>query len=325
MDVARLAGVSRQTVSNVINGNPGYTPETKEQVEAAIAALGYQPNRAARSLRTRRTRQLAYHVPSEHLDPANPFMFEFLKTLIRASDDEGYHILVFTNGPDLEQSLEGLVSMGSADAFLLSNSAVDDPRARFLARRGIPFMCMGRLAPDLPPYWVDVDNVAGIADMVDYVVGRGRRDLTYVGYAGPQYWDRDREEGFKAGLRRNGMALRRGSIVRVRHETLHRTLWKVFNSPGNPPGAVITGNDIIAAAAVSIAAMCGLTPGKDVAITGFDCGSARFVEPRLTTVRVPMDVLASTLIRGCLDQLRGVPVVGKGTVFPTGLVIGDTA
>src|SRR5919107_5946353 len=146
-DVARLARVSRQTVSNVLNNRSGYSEDTRARVLRAIEELDYQPHRAARSLRSQRTMQLGYHMPSEQLAAENAFVLGFIQALVRAAADHGHHVLVFTEqGEELEVFRE-LVAIRGVDGFILSGSRGDDPRARYLHQAGVPFALFGRTAP----------------------------------------------------------------------------------------------------------------------------------------------------------------------------------
>ncbi len=321
-----MAGVSRQTVSNVINDRAGYNEATRKRVEKAIKALGYRPDRAARSLRSRRTMQLAYHVPLEDLDPLNhPFAVGFLQALILAADAKRYHILTFTAAPNELGPFEDLVAMRVADGFVLSNSAVDDPRAKFLAERHVPFVCMGRLAPHLPQSWVDVDNAGGVASMVDYLVKQGHTDFAYVGYGGANYWDIEREEGFRLGLHRNGISPTARSIVRVNGGDLHSSISRLLQRPARPR-TVVTGSDLIASVAFGVAYMCGLAPGRDLAITGFDgTWLHNLFEPPLTTVRIPLAAIATALVVRCLEEIEDGPVERPGLIVPTEIFAGSSA
>jgi DNA-binding LacI/PurR family transcriptional regulator len=326
VEVARMAGVSRQTVSNVINDRAGYNEATRKRVEKAIKALGYRPDRAARSLRSRRTMQLAYHVPLEDLDPLNhPFAIGFLQALIRAADAKRYHILTFTAATNQIGPFEDLIAMRVADGFVLSNSAVDDPRAKFLAERRVPFVCMGRLASHLPQSWVDVDNTGGIASMVDYLIKQGHTDFAYVGYGGANYWDIEREAGFRLGLRRNGLSPIARSIVRVNSSNLHSSISRLLQRPTRPR-TVVTGSDLIASVAFGVAFACGLTPGRDIAITGFDgTWLHNLFEPPLTTVRIPLAEIATALVQRCLEEIDLGPAGKPGLILPTEIYSGSSA
>src|SRR5512132_1125447 len=187
-DVARLARVSRQTVSNVLNNRTGYSEDTRARVLRAIEELDYQPHRAARSLRSQRTMQLGYHMPGEQLAAENAFVLGFIQALVRAAANHGHHVLVFTEQGDELEVFRELVAIRGVDGFILSGSRGDDPRARYLHQAGVPFAVFGRTAPGLPQTWVDIDSVAAASSAVDYLVGRGHETFAYVGYDS-RSWD----------------------------------------------------------------------------------------------------------------------------------------
>jgi DNA-binding LacI/PurR family transcriptional regulator len=325
-DVARLARVSRQTVSNVLNNRTGYSEDTRNRVLRAIEELDYQPHRAARSLRSQRTMQLGYHMPREQLAADNAFVLGFIQALVRSAAFRGHHVLVFTERDDELEVFRELVATRGVDGFILSGSRVDDSRARFLAQAGVPFAMFGRTARGLPQTWVDIDSVAGIGSAVDYLVDRGHERFAYLGYEADNYWDRDRVEGYRKGLADHGIRVAERSIVRCRtlgaaHDCVLRLLARKRR-----PTAIVTGSDVLAAAAVNTARSLGLRVGQDVAATGFDGGFVQqMTEPMLTSVRIPVEVIATELISRCLREIDEGPTGEPGTIVPTEIAVGGSA
>ena len=172
-DVARAAAVSRQTVSNVLNGSGRVGEAARARVLEAVAALGYHPNHGARSLRSRRTWQLAYVLPRVQLLPGNYIMQEFLQSLAAASARRGYSMVIVVPDGDPRDEMRRLIASRSVDAFLLSELQPDDPRVVLLAEAGCPFACFGRTSPALPQHWVDIDNREAIVAAVEHVLARG--------------------------------------------------------------------------------------------------------------------------------------------------------
>ena len=209
-DVARAAGVGRQTVSNVLNGSGRVGEATRARVLEAVTALGYQPHHGARSLRSRRTRQLAYVLPRIQLLPGNHIMQQFLQSLAEASARQGHSVLVTVPDGDPLDEIRRLIASRTVDAFLLSELQPDDPRVLLLAEARVPFACFGRIGPGLPQHWVDIDNHAAIVGAVEHVLARGFGRLAFVGYRTASHWDLGRVSGFKAGLARHGDPRRRG-------------------------------------------------------------------------------------------------------------------
>jgi DNA-binding LacI/PurR family transcriptional regulator len=331
-DVARMARVSRQTVSNVINNRTGYSEETRNRVQVAIEALDYQPHRAARSLRSQRTMQLGYHMPDEQLAAENAFVLGFIQALVRAAADHGHHVLVFTEqGEELEVFRE-LVAIRGVDGFILSGSRGDDPRARYLTQAGVPFAVFGRTAPGLPQSWVDIDSVAAASSAVDYLVGKGHESFAYVGYdANVGYdaknsWDMERLEGFRKGLADHGIRVAERSII-LGHalEAVHGDVLRLLGRKRRPT-AIVTGSDVLAAVAVNAAKSLGLRIGQDVAVTGFDGGFVQqMTEPMLTSVRIPVDRIATELVACCLREIVEGTVQPAGILVPTEIALGGSA
>ena len=324
-DVAKLARVSRQTVSNVLNNRTGYSEDTRNRVLVAIEALDYQPHRAARSLRSQRTMQLGYHMPGEQLAADNAFVLGFIQALVRAAADNGHHVLVFTEQGDELEVFRELVAIRGVDGFILSGSRGDDPRARYLHQAGVPFAVFGRTAPGLPQTWVDIDSVAAASSAVDYLVGRGHEAFAYVGYDS-RSWDLERLEGFRKGLADNGIRVAERSIVLGQSlEAVHGQVLRLLGGK-RPPTAIVTGSDVLAAVAVNAAKSLGLRVGQDVAVTGFDGGFVQHMtEPVLTSVRIPVDRIAAELIACCLREIDEGTTQTAGILVPTEIAPGGSA
>jgi DNA-binding LacI/PurR family transcriptional regulator len=325
-DVARLARVSRQTVSNVLNNRTGYSEDTRARVLRAIEELDYQPHRAARSLRSQRTMQLGYHMPSEQLAADNAFVLGFIQALVRGAAYRGHHVLVFTEQDDELEVFRELVAIRGVDGFILSGSRGEDPRVRYLHETGVPFAVFGRTAAHLPQTWVDIDSVAAVGSAVDYLVDRGHEAFAYVGYAGQHHWDLERLEGFRKGLADHGLRVSERSIVQDSTlQAAHGALLRLLDRKRRPT-AIVTGSDVLAAVAVNAAKSMGLRVGQDVAVTGFDGGFVQqMTEPVLTSVRIPVDRIADELISCCLREIDEGPTETVGLLVPTEIAVGGSA
>ena len=297
-DVARLARVSRQTVSNVLNNRTGYSEDTRARVLRAI----------------------------EQLAPDNAFVLGFIQALVRGAAYRGHHVLVFTEQDDELEVFRELVAIRGVDGFILSGSRFDDPRARYLQEAGVPFAMFGRTAAHLPQTWVDIDSVAAVASAVDYLVERGHESFAFVGYGGQQHWDIDRLEGFRKGLADHGLRVAERAIIQVGSpQEAHRAVLRLLGGKRRP-SAIVTGSDVLAAAAVNAARSTGLRVGQDVAVTGFDGGFVQHMtEPVLTSVRIPVDRIAAELIGRCLREIDDGPTSEAGMIVPTEIAVGGSA
>jgi DNA-binding LacI/PurR family transcriptional regulator len=337
--VARAAAVSRQTVSNVLNGSGRVGTAARARVLAAVEELGYHPHQGARSLRSRRTRQFAYVMPQVQLVPGNYIMQQFLQSLAAACARQSYSLMIVVPDGDPRDEMRRLIASRSVDAFLLSELQQDDPRVKLLAEARMPFACFGRTGPALPQNWVDIDNRAAVAAAVEHVLARGFGRIAFVGYRTPNYWDSERAAGFRDGLAAGGVSTGQADMLLV-DEANAREKIRSLLSPARSelgPDAIVTSSDRLAGVVYSVAAEFRLRIGQDLAVTGFDGSSAAaLMHPRLTTVAVPVDDIARQVVARALRQLdqepglepsqhRGLePGQEPGEVVPATLRLGES-
>jgi len=322
-DVARAAGVGRQTVSNVLNGSGRVSADTRRRVLATVESLGYRPHHGARSLRSRRTWQLGYLMPRSHLEPDSFIMTQFLQSLVRASARRDYNVIVIAPEAGTLGSIRRLAASRAVDAFVLSEMQVDDARVELLCELRMPFACMGRIRPGLPQHWADIDNKSAMEAVVDHVAARGFTRLAYVGYRSPQYWDVERAAGFRSGLARNGLGSDAAGVLLVDDACAHEQIESLIASAR--PTAILAGTDKLAAIVHSVAAEAGLRIGTDLAITGFD-GSVLggLLRPRLTTVTIPVADIAERVVDRALRHMNHGPDGRPGEIVPATLRLGES-
>ena len=330
--MARAAGVGRQTVSNVLNDSGRVGEATKVRVLEAVATLGYHPHHSARSLRSRRTRQLAYVMPRVQLLPGNYIMQQFLQALAAASARRSHSVVVVVPDGDPRDEMRRLIASRTVDAFLLSELQPEDPRVVLLAEAGIPFSCFGRIGSGLPQHWVDIDNRAAIVEAVEHVLTRGFGRLAFVGYRGENHWDHERVAGFRAGLARRGIPEDEADVLLVDEASARREIRSLLTGthrrgahPVPRPDAIVTGSDRLAAMIYGVAAELRLRIGRDLGVTGFDGSvAAGLLHPRLTSVTVPVEDIARRVIAQALRQLDHGPDEGPGEVVPATLRLGES-
>jgi DNA-binding LacI/PurR family transcriptional regulator len=303
-DVARASGVGKSTVSNVLNGSGRVGDAARARVLETVDQLGYRPHHGARSMRSRRTMQLAYFMPLNQLEPTNLIMMQFMQSLLRESARQHYRVLAVTQDADPLDDIRTLAAARIVDGFVLSELEPEDPRTELLSDLGLPFACFGRVRPGLPQVWADVDNVTAEAEAVRHVAERGYTRPAYIGYASATYWDIEREAGFRAGLTRCGIPGDGAGLLRVDHDASARAEILSFLASARPD-AVLTGSDMIAVVVYGAAAELDLRVGRDLAVVGFDgtAGTA-LLHPHLTSVVMPVDDIARRVVGRALRQIE---------------------
>ncbi|KQX46137.1 MULTISPECIES: LacI family DNA-binding transcriptional regulator [unclassified Streptomyces] len=326
-DVARTAGVSRQTVSNALNAPHRLRDTTLARVTAAIEELGYQPDQSARSLRTGTRKVIGYPAPADNPADPNPLMGGFLQALITAADAVGHRILLFRCDPRqgaqaVARSFNGLIAARQIDGFVLSDVVHDDPRVDVLAEAGFPFAAFGRTAPGRPQTWVDIDSAAATADLVGRLVRQGHRRICYVNSAASLPWLADRRAGFLQAVVAAPDGGFEVSVPDDEPTALARAVQRLLAGPDRPTALVCAG-DWLALTAYQAVRSAGLGVGSDIAVTGFnDLPLGTLLQPALTTVRLPLATIADALVDRLITAVEnpaGTPA--QGLLLPAETVV----
>ncbi|REF35060.1 LacI family DNA-binding transcriptional regulator [Thermasporomyces composti] len=323
-DVARLAGVSPKTVSNVVNGYIHVRPETRRRVQHAIARLNYRPNLSARSLRRGRTGVIALAVPE--LDV--PYFAELARHLVAEAERYGWTVLVDqTEGePDRErQILDGLRGQ-LIDGLIFSPLALT---AADLAKRtdATPLVLLGERIHQGPADHVVIDNVAASRAATEHLIGLGRRRIAAIGaqLAPAGVTARLRLRGYREALEAAGLPYDENLVASTTY--FHRAdgaaaMARLLDRTPRPD-AVFCFNDLLALGALRTLADHGVRVPDDIAVIGFDdIEDGQYSVPTLSTVspdkrqiaRLAVDLLNQQLVSGAAGQADGR---GPQEVFAT--------
>jgi DNA-binding LacI/PurR family transcriptional regulator len=327
-DVAALANVSRQTVSNVVNAPERVREQTRQRVQVAIDQLSYRPHRLARNLKARTSLLLGYAVPPATGDGINPVLDRFLHDLTTAAREDGYHVLLFTPEPgqsEAEAHLD-LAATHTVDGFVLSETNYDDPRVRALAEQDVPFVAFGRTGIELPHSWVDVDGAAGTAAAVAHLTDRGHARVGFVGWPQGSLTGDERLAGYRRGMADAGLAEDPGLIGRAPNDTVAAAAAAgALLERSDAPTAVLCASDLLAIGVLHEARRRGLGVPDDLAVVGFDdTPVAPITTPALTSVRQPLAGVAREVVRLLTAHLAGAGVPQDGLLLSPQLIVRDT-
>ncbi|MFJ1753331.1 LacI family DNA-binding transcriptional regulator [Kitasatospora sp. NPDC088134] len=323
-DVAAVAGVSRGTVSRVLQGGHNVSPASQRAVEAAIAELGYVVNRAARSLVTQRSGSVAFLLtePQERFFE-DPNFTTLLRGCTAALAEHDIPLLLMTAGDDAERRrVTRYLAAGHVDGVLLVSSHRGNPMIEHLREADIPMVCCGRpLGQRGRVPYVAADDREGAKDLVRHLLGSGRTRVATI--AGPQDTPGgvERLAGYREvlaeyGLPVDGALVAQGDYSRAGGEAAMREL--LLRAPDLD--AVFVASDLMADGALSALEHAGRSVPGDVAVGGFDDSPvAASARPPLTTIRQPWDRISAEMVRLLLDRIAGheAPTV----ILPTELVV----
>ncbi|RKS80559.1 DNA-binding LacI/PurR family transcriptional regulator [Motilibacter peucedani] len=324
--VAALAGVSSATVSRVVNGSSKVSDSHRAAVESAVATLGYVPNRAARTLVTRRTGAVALVVrEAVEFGVSDPYLGNFMVAASQSLTGSGIHLVVMVAQDDAEhEAVADYVRAGHVDGVVAISLHDGDPLPEQLSRARIPFVVGGRPPRELPGCcFVDVDNRGGGALAAQRLLDDGRRVIAAVSGPVDMTAAVDRLSGFRGVLRQAGRdtgLVAYGSFTRASGERAMAELLE--REPGID--AVFAASDVMALGVQRALLSTGRSVPGDVAVIGFDdIDLAQYGTPPLTTVRQPASAQARLAVESLLVQLHGGDVPEPVTL-PTELVVRES-
>jgi LacI family transcriptional regulator len=327
-DVASKAGVSPMTVSRVINDSPRVHDGTRRRVEAAIADLGYVPNRLARGLIRRKTGALGVIVP----DVANPFFTLVVRGAEEVAWRAGYHVILCNTQADLERERGYLEDMLAFQVEGLLFAPVSDrsrPHLRALTQNNVPFVLIDRSIAGYDGDLVQGDSVGGARLLVEHLLELGHRRIAMITETNEVSTARDRVRGYREALEGAGVAFEEGFVAetsaldpRGAHDATFRLL-----DLAEPPTAIFAVNNIAVVGVAEAARERGLAIPGDLALVCFDDieHASRF-HPFLTVMAQPAETFGTIAMQLLLDRLAGrVAERRRLVVLPADFVVRESS
>ncbi len=302
-EVAERAGVAQATVSLILNGGRDkVTPETAERIEAAILELGYQPNRFAQALRTKRTYVIACVVP----DLANPFYPSLVVAVQKVARAAGYEVVTIDTEGELHNERQVILAAqqgrfdGVVGVFFKTSARDLAP----LGKTGVPVVRIEvsrKVGGPLPIDNLFIDNVAAARTLTKHLLDLGHRSIAMIAApGGPQ---QVRLQGYLEAMATMGAA---PIVLEAAHFTLEggREVADRLLESGRPVSAIIAANDLMAIGTMQSLAAHGLSVPGDVSVAGFDdILAAALVTPALTTVAQFQDRIGARAAEKLIERL----------------------
>jgi DNA-binding LacI/PurR family transcriptional regulator len=324
-----MAGVSRTTVSFVLNDLQGVriSTQTRDRVLAAAKELSYRPNAAGRQLASGRsnTLGLVLYQSSEQII-ADAFLSMLILGVEQAALQQDFRVLIKPVSPGQADGYGALVQGNFVDGILLSGPREDDAEIRSLGAQGVPIMLLGNLS-DSGLHFVDVDNVTAAEVAVNHLTDLGHKRLAMITNAPLTYASaQQRRQGFLRALTVHGLRAAEARIEeanltpRSGFEAMERLL-----SRDPRPTAVFVASDVVAGGAMLAAKRSGLRVPEDLSIVGFDdIPMAAYMDPPLTTIRLPAFALGWSGAERLVRLVLGEGLDEHGTLLHTELVVRES-
>jgi LacI family transcriptional regulator len=323
-DIARLAGVSRSTVSRVVNDDPRVSEAVRIRVKAVIAEHNYHPNAAARSLASRRTRVVGLLIPAMasqiFSDPWFPVMIQGCMDGCQQQDLSLMLLMESETDPGAANRLiERMLHGRHLDGVVVATSLVDPVGTRLLDQHRLPYVVIGR-APSLDASWVDIDNHAAARDATRHLLGHGRRRAAMLSGPFSLQASLDRIAGFER-------AAAEANVPATVHDAgfdqrLAFDVALALLSGPEPPDAIFTASDVMAVGVVQAAHRLHIAIPEALGVVGFDdIHPTRMSALGVTSMRQPARELghrATEILSARIDNPTGPPI---HELLPTELIL----
>ncbi len=327
-EIGKLAGVSRSTVSRVVNRQPDVKAEVRERVMEVIRETGFVPNSAARSLATQRSGILGLVIPrSVATFFGDPYFARLTQGITQACNARGYmlSLFLFHSNNDEELLLPRLSQGSFLDGVIVQATRDDDPIIPQLMKAALPFLVVGRLntMPEGVSF-IDVDNVSGAYKAVEHLINLGHERIAHITGSLDNRASLDRLIGYKNALAAHNLPVDENLIVDG-----------AFTEDGgyeatrdllpHQPDAIFAASDIMAIGALRALKDAGLQVPNDVAVVGFDdLLSSYQTEFALTTIRQPILRFGVSAVEVISDIIENGNTPPRQKIYDTELIIRET-
>lgn len=326
-EIGKRAGVSRSTVSRVINNHSSVSPDVRRRVLKVIKETGYRPHAAARSLAAQRTRVIGLVVPrSVQAFFADPFFPRLIQGIAQACNANEYTLSLFMFHTEAEEQdlYPRVLSRGLIDGVIISSSLDDDPLIPRLLESNMPFVVHGRPLVSTAVNYVDADNAVGAHNVVAHLIRLGKRRIGHI--TGPLNTaaGRDRRQGYinahlARGLPIDDALIEEGDFTETGGYLAARRLVE------KGVDAIFAASDMMAFGVLRALRDLECSVPDEVAVVGFDdLDASALTQPPLTTVRQPIRRAGIAAVETLLDIIENGADPVQRIVMPTQLVIRES-
>ncbi|HZG87874.1 LacI family DNA-binding transcriptional regulator [Paenibacillus sp.] len=328
--IAKLAGVSRGTVSRIVNDQPGVKPEVRRRVLDIIHETGYVPNAQARSLAGGKTNNVGVVVFGE--DPLflhHHIFYEVLQGVQKRATAHGYDLLLFANRADADKEYwKRIADRRKVDGLVIMGERIEESYLAYYAEYGMPFALVGkRNFPRVAYRCVTSDYRQGAYDAVRHLLECGRSRIVLIQGRPDTYHEAEKRAGYERALMERGIPVDETLVLRgdADAESAKREIRRLLES-GAAFDAVFAGNDWMAIGAVQALRQDGRTVPGDVAVVGYDdMPGAAYFDPPLTTVSQNKLALGEEAVELLLRVMNGEsPEPEEDVIVGNALIVRDS-
>ena len=323
-DVAKIAGVSIATVSRVVNKYPNVSQPTFDLVTQVMNQLGYRPNPAARALVNQTSNTIGVLVG----DVSEPFFGTLVKAVDMVLHQHDKHMLV-GNGyhdADYERKAIELLINNRCEALIVHSKGLTEAELIEYAKEVKGMVIINRHIPEIAERCISLDNKKGAYLATEYLIKQGHEKIACIASADEIEDSKERVEGYLAALKDNNIVLSERYITYQEPRFVGGEAAMIdLLTKSIDMTAVVAYNDYMAAGALAVAQENGIVAPNQLSVIGFDDGLiARYISPRLTTIRYPIELMAQKAATLALELAKGESISAESFCFSPTLVRRDS-
>lgn len=324
-DIAQLSGVSRSTVSRVINNHPNVSSRTRERVMQIIEQYNFQPNAVARALVTQRSRVIGILVPHIITEVfTDPFFAMLIQGITLKANQLDYGVtLGLTSQKDNTNTINRLINDPLLDGFIIAEASISPAFLEHLHQENKRYILIGRPPTKSPIHYVDVENIKGSYMMTQYLIERGYRNIAFIPGRMSLTSAIDRQIGYEQAMHDAGLPCNISTPGNFTKEGGYRATQAIL---AEHPDAIYCASDMMAAGAAQAIKEAGLGIPNDIALAGFDDAAvASALEPALTTIRQDVVVSGEVAAEALIYQLiENSPDAVVQHILPVSLIVRES-
>ena len=327
-EIAKQAGVSRSTVSRVINEHPNVSDDVRERVRGIVQVTGYRPHPAARSLASRKTNVIGLVIPrSTHTFFSDPYFPQLTQGVAESCNQHDYilSLFLFKTEDDERRLIPRISRKGLVDGLIIQSTHLGDKFIPQLSKGTVPFLVVGRPINAPEANYIDVDNVDGAYQAVTHLIQSGRRRIATVTCALNTSVGLDRLDGYRKALASKDISFDEDLVAEGDFTELGGYL---ATKDLLPEGfdALFVASDTMALGAMRALKEAGLKVPQDISVVGFDdLPPALQTDPPLTTIRQPIRRFGAKAVEALLDIIDNGTGITRQVIMGVELVIRESS
>jgi LacI family transcriptional regulator len=321
-DIAHLSGVSRSTVSRVINGDINVKESTRKKVMGVIQSYNFQPNLAARGLAVGRTNVIGLVIPAGvSIIFTDPYFPQLIQGVSTACNTHNYSVMLWLAEPEYERrTISQILYNGLIDGVVIAKTLMSDPIVNSLFESKMPFILIGR-HPSLDVNYLDVDNIQAVREAMFHLIRLGYKRIATITGPQDQISGYDRYQGYLIALQNSNQPIR-SELVAEGDFTEAGGYTAMLRLIPSRPDAVFTASDMMAYGAMRALREANLRVPEDVAIVGFDdIPTSSSTDPPLTTIRQSANSMGAMAVETLIDIISRRESKTRHVILSTELVI----